>query len=88
MSGPSIISDAQAREIARKVVDRARAADNSPVRLLAETGEISERFAGLGRNIDLLAGGTSLIPNELWAYVAHHGERPAQPGWSSEGSTR
>jgi hypothetical protein len=89
VTSPSLLSDAQAREIARSI----EYAEGSPLGRLVATGEITE---GLLRLANWCASMSSprRAPGEhtnsldrrrrlfdLYGYVAFHGERPAQDGW-------
>ncbi len=77
MTSPSsVITDAEAREIAEAQMRR---------RPFVDTGEIDADFYrwAKGAHAYRLAyrGELSNPVYDLAAYVAFHGERPAQPGW-------
>lgn len=83
MAAATIISDSEAKRIARRFASLA----NGLFDRLARTGEIMTALADVavrregqeGRDCDL---------NALMAYVRHHGEREAVEGWlSDEGQT-
>jgi hypothetical protein len=81
VTAPSIISDAEARGIARHPPSTPK----SPRGIFAETGEITERMVRCAES--RLGGGP---PHELeadhearpfYTYIANHGERGPQDGW-------